>query len=375
LYIACKHGQKYLVFINYFGTVIMISARLMRNEHIIKILFETTPDILVIMDENGRILDCNHHFTKNLGYEKTEALGKIGPVDMVSPKDVQKAVTAFGRVVKEGVNLNVQLEVMRKDGSTFSSIWSGAKLTDESGNLEGYLVTGKDLSDIHRLEDELRKEKDQKLLLIGDMTARIAHDIRNPLNVIINSAKLLELQLDAEPNSKMSRHVAAILKSSERMRHQIEDVMDYVSNRPLNLSECSIIDLIVSSIETVLIPNNILINFGKEGDFKIICDKNQLSAVCGNLLLNSIQAIGENQGTITVDWKEDGNNIVIDFMDSGPGIPEKILPQIFEPFFTTKQVGTGLGLVSCKKVVERHNGTISIKNNPTTFTVVLPVRQ
>ncbi|WP_101477140.1 two-component system sensor histidine kinase NtrB [Candidatus Nitrosotalea bavarica] len=351
----------------------MILKRLMRNEHILKTFFETTPDILVIMDENGRILDCNHHFTKNFGYEKIEALGKIGPVDMVSPKDRQKALSAFGKVVTDGINLNVQLEVMRKDGSVFSSLWSGTKLSDELGNMEGYLVTGKDLSDIHRLEDELRKEKDQKLLIIGDMTARIAHDIRNPLNVIINSAKLLELQLDANPNTNMSKHVTAILKSSERMRHQIEDVMDYVSNRPLNMSECSVTDLILSSIETVLIPNNILVNFAKEDDVKIMCDKNQLSAVCGNLLLNSIQAIGENQGTITVDWKVDAGHIVIDFIDSGPGISEKILPQIFEPFFTTKQVGTGLGLVSCEKIVERHNGTIHTRNNPTTFTVVLPV--
>ncbi len=351
----------------------MISERLMRNEHILKIFFETTPDILVIMDEDGKILDCNHHFTKNLGYEKVEALGKIGPVDMVSPKDRQKAISAFRKVVTDGINLNVQLEVMRKDGSTFSSIWSGAKLTDESGNLEGYLVTGKDLSDIHRLEDELRKEKDQKLLIIGDMTARIAHDIRNPLNVIINSAKLLELQLDNNPNVSMSKRVTAILKSSERMRHQIEDVMDYVSNRPLNLLECSITDLILSSIETVLIPNNILINFAQDDDMAVMCDKNQLSAVCGNLLLNSIQSIGENQGTITIDWKANAGQIVIDFIDSGPGISEKIMPQIFEPFFTTKQVGTGLGLVSCKKIVERHNGTISLRNNPTTFTVILPV--
>lgn len=353
---------------------IMSSEKLMRNEKIVKILFETTPDMLVILDKDGKILECNHHFTRNFGYDKSEALGKIGPVDMVSDNDRQKAVSAFGQLITDGIKLNVPLEVMRKDKSTFPSIWSGAKLSDELGNLEGYLITGKDLTDVQKLEDELKKEKDQKLMLIGDMTARIAHDLRNPLNVIINSAKLLEIQLDSAPNENISKHVSSILRSSERMRHQVEDVMVYVSTRPLNMSKYSISDLISSSIDNVLVPKNILVSYTKEDDVQILCDENQLISVFGNLILNSIQAMGEDKGTITITWRVDGDCMIIDFMDSGPGIPEKTISQIFDPFFTTKQIGTGLGLVICKKIIERHNGTISVSNNPTTFTIVLPVK-
>ena len=347
---------------------------LIRNEKIVKLLFETTPDMLAILDKDGKILDCNHHVTENFGYDKNEVIGKIGPVEMISDKDNQRAVEAFTQLVTDGIKLNVPLEAIRKDKSTFYTIWSGARLSDESGNIEGYLVTGKDLTEIKKLEDELKIEKDQKLMLIGDMTARIAHDLRNPLNVIINSAKLLEIQLENSPNENISKRIVPILRSAERMRHQIEDVMAYVSTRPLNLFECSVLDLIVSSMENVVIPSNIQVNYTKEDDTKIVCDKNQLIAVFGNLILNSIQAIEENKGTITVDWKVDGNHIVIDFIDSGDGIPEEIMPEIFEPFFTTKQMGTGLGLVSCKKIIEQHNGTVSVRNNPTTFSVILPIK-
>lgn len=351
----------------------MNSLRSIRNENIVKILFETTPDMLTILDKDGKILDCNHHFTENFGYDKSEAIGKIGPIDMVSYGDRQKAASAFGQLLTDGIKLNVPLEVMRKDKSTFPSIWSGAKLSDELGNLEGYLITGKDLTDIQKLEDEL-KEKDQKLILIGDMTTRIAHDIRNPLHVIINSAKLLEIQLENSPNESMSKRLTLILKSAERIKRQVEDVMGYVGVKPLNLIDCSVFDLIVSSIEHVIIPNNIQISYTRDDDIRISCDKNNLNAVFGNLILNSIQAIGENKGTITIDWKVDYDHVVINFMDSGPGIPEEIMPKIFDPFFTTKPMGTGLGLVNCKKIIEQHNGKVSARNNPTTFTVVLPVK-
>ena len=286
-----------------------------RDERIVKILFETTPDMLAILDKNGKILDCNTHCAKSFGYDKSEAIGKIGPIDMVSKKDRQKAVAAFEQLVADGIKLNVPLEVMRKDNSTFPSIWSGAKLSDELGNLEGYLITGKDLTHVQRLEDELKKEKDQKLMLIGDMTARIAHDIRNPLNIIINSAKLLEIQLANSPNENISKRIAPILRSAERIRHQVEDVMTYVSTRPLHLHEYSVLDLIKSSIEDIVIPDGIGVNYAKE-DAVIMCDKNQLNVVFGNLILNSIQAIGENKGTVTIDCKVYGGQRIFKKMIS-----------------------------------------------------------
>ena len=77
-------------------------------------------------------------------------------------------------------------------------------------------------------------------------------------------------------------------------------------------------------------------------------------------------------GYITIRIKETENDLIFEFEDSGPGIPKNILPKIFDPLFTTKASGTGLGLLSCKNIVEEHNGSISVKNNPTVFTVKLP---
>ena len=117
--------------------------------------------------------------------------------------------------------------------------------------------------------------------------------------------------------------------------------------------------------------NNIDIELPK-GDFILKCDLQKLSSVLINLINNAIQAIGSQSGTITVTFEETSNHIVIDVIDSGMGIPDDSLEKIFEPLYTTKNTGTGLGLSSCKNIVERHGGIIKAKNNPTTFTIMMP---
>jgi len=82
-----------------------------------------------------------------------------------------------------------------------------------------------------------------------------------------------------------------------------------------------------------------------------------------------------DSGKIDIRVIRDADNVIISFENSGPSIPEKIISKIFDPLFTTKQEGVGLGLVSCRKIVDAHKGKIDVKNNPTTFTVVLPQKQ
>lgn len=123
-----------------------------------RLFFETSPDMLAILDKDGKILDCNSHFAKNAGFEKEEILGKIGPIDLVSEKDRVAATSAFN-VVKKGVKRDVPLNVIKKDGSVYPSLWSGASFYDENGILEGHLITGKDLSEIHQLKNEIEESK------------------------------------------------------------------------------------------------------------------------------------------------------------------------------------------------------------------------
>jgi len=118
------------------------------------------------------------------------------------------------------------------------------------------------------------------------------------------------------------------------------------------------------------VPKNIKINLPKN-EISIKCDKSKMDSVFSNLISNSIQSI-KDEGLITVSVEDDSQNTIISVVDSGSGIPNDKISQVFDPLFTTKSSGTGLGLQICKKIVEQHGGEISVINNPTTFTIILP---
>jgi len=214
--------------------------------------------------------------------------------------------------------------------------------------------------------------KSERLSAIGELSGRLAHDLRNPLSVMKMSVDMLK---QTSADSKISDPIVAkrinlIEKSIDRISHQVDDVLGYVRNSPLKLTNVSVRKLVENSIQKINVPNDVEFTISSN-DVQIDCDTDKLDAVFINLIVNSIQAMHEG-GTIKIKINEQDNMTILEFVDSGEGIPYDDLEKVFEPLFTTKQKGTGLGLASCKNIVEQHHGEISVKNNPTTFTVKLP---
>lgn len=211
--------------------------------------------------------------------------------------------------------------------------------------------------------------KTEKLTAIGELSARIAHDLRNPLSVIKNVSELIRIQYPKN-DKRLDDHFSKLENSIQRMSHQIDDVLNFVRSTPLEKKITSLKEIIQKSIDDLDIPHGITIE-SPTHDEKVDCDDQKLRTAFSNILLNSIQAISDT-GKITIKITGYTKHTTIEFSDSGPGIPEDVLPNIFEPLFTTKQRGTGLGLSSCKNIIGQHGGTISARNNPTTFIVTLP---
>jgi signal transduction histidine kinase len=228
--------------------------------------------------------------------------------------------------------------------------------------------------DLEKLVDEKTREvlKSERLSAIGELSGRLAHDLRNPLSVIKMSVDLLKENHSetkiSDPN--VQKRLDYVERSIDRIAHQVDEVLDFVRVSPLQLSQVSINDTIENSVKKINTPENVKIKISGH-DLKITCDPQKLDAVFLNLIVNGIHAM-ENGGNLEIKISDNSNLVILDFIDSGPGIPDENLGKIFEPLFTTKQKGTGLGLSSCKNIVEQHNGRISVKNNPTTFTVILP---
>jgi len=211
--------------------------------------------------------------------------------------------------------------------------------------------------------------KSQKMAIIGELTSRLAHDLRNPLSVIKTAHGIMKEKPKMNVKQRLEYN-ARIDRALLRIIHLVNDVLGFVRVTDLDLNEASVLSLIDSAIDSIDVSKQIEIIKPKD-DFKINCDFRKLEAVFANLLTNSIQAI-EKEGKIELRLSDNNDSIKLEIEDTGSGIPKSIIPKIFDPLFTTKANGTGLGLAICKTIIEQHGGTITVKSNPTTFTIILP---
>lgn len=220
-----------------------------------------------------------------------------------------------------------------------------------------------------RLEEKLRQA--EHLSAIGEMTAGVSHEIRNPLGIIKSSAQLMKkkmAKLDASSNIP-----DIIVEESQRLDYIITDFLDFAKPKQADLRPCRIDQVIEKNLAFLASQTQdrgvrITRNF-QAGLPKIPADPDMLYQAFLNILLNAFQAVGDT-GEVSITTRCDGETVYIDFADSGDGIDEDVLKKIWTPFFTTKDTGTGLGLGIVKNIIEAHNGNIGISNGKISGAVV-----
>jgi signal transduction histidine kinase len=219
------------------------------------------------------------------------------------------------------------------------------------------------------LQKEGKKlQKLEKLYTIGQMASRLAHDLRNPIHTIKMNLEILQKTSGIEQTVKDKHN--RIQRAIMDMTYIIDDVLEFVKTKELHLETHSLLKIISESVSSINVPADVQIELPKE-DVSLTCDGRKIQALIVNLLVNSFDAIGK-KGTITIKLENNTNSVTIQVIDSGPGIPNDIMSKIFEPMFTSKSTGTGLGLGISKNIAKQHGGKISVENNPTTFTIILP---
>ncbi len=274
-------------------------------------------------------------------------------------------------------SLSVRNEELEKRNQELEKqrIENGKLSIDLKKSLEKVVLKEKELElqkeHLERQVNEKTEEliKSQKLAIIGELASRMAHDLRNPLSTIKNVIEVMENKQKLRIEEKMA-YYSKLRRAIDRISHQVDDVLEYGRSTQLTLQTCQITQLIKQAVFDGNFGSNVKINV-ENSEMKINVDTRKMEAVFANLLVNAVQSIG-NDGTVNVRIIDNGANTIIAFEDSGPGIPQDVLPKIFDPLFTTKQTGTGLGLSICKKIIEQHGGSIAAKNDPTTFIIRLP---
>ena len=174
-------------------------------------------------------------------------------------------------------------------------------------------------------------------------------------------------------NKIIIREINRANRGIARISHQVEDVLNYVNPTQTRFIPGSLLKIIQSAMDTMKIPEKVEVILPKK-DILVECDAEKMESVFNNIILNAIHAIGNTVGKITIRLVQDKDNAIIEFENTGPNIEENVLPKIFEPLFSTKEKGTGLGLVSCKNIIETHGGNISVRSNPVVFKIKIPLK-
>jgi len=210
----------------------------------------------------------------------------------------------------------------------------------------------------------------ERLSAIGELSARLAHDLRNPLTVLKGVVEIARARTNSGETYFSTKQIDMMERAIARMSNQIDDVLEFVKIQSLHTTKNSLLDTIGLSLAKINKSSNVKIHI-PDNSVEFVYDADKLEIVFDNLLNNSIQAINDD-GKITIRIVDLENEVEIEVEDSGDGVSDEIISKVFEPLFTTKKKGTGLGLASCKSIVEQHGGSISVRNEPTIFTIKLP---
>ena len=210
----------------------------------------------------------------------------------------------------------------------------------------------------------------ERLSAIGELSARLAHDLRNPLTVLKGVVEIARARSNSGETSFSTKQIDMMERAIARMSNQIDDVLEFVKIQSLHTTKNSLLDTLGLSLAKINKSSNIKIHI-PDNSIEFVYDSDKIEIVFDNLLNNSMQAINDD-GVITIRFIDIENEVEIEVEDSGGGVSDEIISKVFEPLFTTKKKGTGLGLASCKSIVEQHGGSISIRNKPTVFTIKLP---
>ncbi len=204
----------------------------------------------------------------------------------------------------------------------------------------------------------------------------VGHDLRNPLAGIKNAAYYLKKKGTDISETQLNEMLEIIDKAIVHSDSIINDLLDYSREMHLELTKYVANILVDEAIKMIKVPDRILIINNIKEETWIWVNAEKIMRVFINLIKNATDAIPE-KGTITIKSSQTINYVKIAFNDTGKGIPEETLKKLFTPLFTTEAQGMGFGLSICKRIVESHGGTITVKtvvNKGTTFTIALPIK-
>lgn len=338
--------------------------------------FENLPSAVVTIDNTERITTFNSTAAKLTGMKQEELVGQS--MEKLFPDNVMPILRLLQDSLQRGVvYIKHIVEIVGASGECVPILIDTSIQKDGNGKTIGAIAIFRSLKEIQIFEESMNRAKN--LTALGELSAGMAHEIRNPLTTIKGYAQYLELELADQP--ELVEDVTTIVHEVDRLNSIIDRFLIFARPNHPELRQEDINRLLQRILEFYKreIPDNIRVTQSYEELPAAWIDSGQIEQVILNIILNALQAMPKGgELSISTRYLEQFALAEIMIADTGLGIPPQNYDKIFEPFFTTKNKGTGLGLAICSRIVENHKGFIEVSSAPgerTKFIIRLPVEE
>jgi PAS domain S-box-containing protein len=313
--------------------------------------------IVAITDVQGRIKYVNDKFCEISKYSRAELLGQDHRI-LNSELHPKEFIRDLWRTIAQGRVWRGELRNRAKDGSLYWVDTTIVPFLDARGKPWQYMAIRYDITQRKAQEERLREQS--ALARLGEMSAVVAHEVRNPLAGIRGALQVISSRFPAGATEK--RIMGDIVARIDALSGTLDDLLMFARPREPKMTPLAV-GAFLADVGTWLKQDKSMSEVQVEvdaDDALIVADSEQLRLVFTNLLLNAAQAM-ECRGRIQLSARAGGQGCELVVQDNGPGMPDDVRARVFEPFFTTKTRGTGLGLPTVKRIVEAHRGAISVE--------------
>ena len=353
-----------------------------KKQNLLENVSNSITDAIFYKDLDQTYLGCNKHYADFLGITPKEIIGKKDS-DFFDAKTVQTFHVTKQLLLEEGKKIEYKHWIKYKNKKVYV-MTSKSPLFDTKGSIIGIVGISRDITKEFKLQKEIDEKnlmliQQNKFVSMGEMIADIAHQWRQPLNLMGLILQKMDIYstkeiLEKKTLKKMTKEAMFLLNE---MSQTIDDFRNFFSpnkrKEDFNIKEA--IDKSSYILKSQLERNNISFNYDSKKDYYIYGHKNEFFQVIMNLVHNAIDTLIIDKiasPSIKVKVKDFDNTICIDITDNANGIKKSNIDRVFEPYFTTKEHGTGLGLYMSKIIIEKHmGGKLSVKSDiyGTTLTI------
>ena len=354
------------------------AEELQRQHDFIDAVLETAAALVVVLDDEGRILRFNRACEQTTGYSSEEAIGKTVWDFLLLPEETAAAKQVFESLKRGELRKEHQNHWVAKDGQRRLITWANTVITDPNGKTDYVVATGIDVTELQLVHEQLRRT--ERVAELGTLASGMAHEIGTPMNVILGRAEYLMERVKEEP---IKRGLQTIVTQVERITRVMNQLLSFARRRTPERRALNLQATIEDNLEMFQERLN-RANVKLETSFPETCppvhaDPDQMSQVMINLVMNAIHAMPDG-GTLHVGLAPLDDTVRLIVSDTGQGMPQEVVAKIFDPFFTTNEFGkgTGLGLTVVKGIVDEHRGTIAVESDTgrgTTFTIDIPIHK